>query len=131
MSTTTLTDETNPSPKAATVPSPMTFTTNVAPSPATTLADVEPSMTDKEAQHAKPKQLDLNSSVDQHAEHPLAQLGNARKNFLLVIFAIATFVDVCNVSGVAVAVAEIGQDTGLAVSQLVWVSISMICVKMG
>ena len=33
--------------------------------------------------------------------HPLAQLGAARKNFLLFIFAVATFVDVCNVSGAA------------------------------
>jgi hypothetical protein len=40
---------------------------------------------------------------DAHPEHrhPLAQLGDARKNFLLFIFAIATFVDVCNVSGAA------------------------------
>jgi len=57
-----------------------------------------------------------------HEVHPLAALGQGRKMFLLLIFSIASFVDVCNVSGVAVAVAQIGMDTGLGISQLVWVS---------
>ena len=47
--------------------------------------------------------VNTHDAEDGHQEHrhPLAQLGNARKNFLLFIFAIATFVDVCNVSGAA------------------------------
>ncbi|ORX36582.1 major facilitator superfamily domain-containing protein [Kockovaella imperatae] len=61
------------------------------------------------------------SDDDAHHVHPLAQLGAVRKNFLLFIFAVATFVDVCNVSGVAIAVAQIGMDTGLHISQLVWI----------
>ena len=61
-------------------------------------------------------------------QHILATLGQTRKNFLLLIFSIATFVDICNVSGVAVAVAQIGQDIGLDLSQLVWVSaLSKLC----
>lgn len=32
---------------------------------------------------------------DEHANHPLAKLGNVRKHVLLLIFSIATFVDVC------------------------------------
>lgn len=76
-----------------------------------------PSIVSDKAQH------DL-EDVHHHAHvHPLARLGDARKNFLLFIFAIATFVDVCNVSGAAVAVAQIGFDTGLGVSQLVWVGV--------
>jgi hypothetical protein len=67
-------------------------------------------MSDKEAQQSpKSSQIDPNglpgnspgaSHEDAHV-HPLAALGDARKNFLLLIFAVATFVDVCNVSGVA------------------------------
>jgi hypothetical protein len=60
--------------------------------------------------------------TNEHEQHALATLGSARKHFLLLIFSIASFVDVCNVSGVAVAVAQIGNDTGLGISQLVWVS---------
>ncbi|WVQ78052.1 hypothetical protein IAT38_000133 [Cryptococcus sp. DSM 104549] len=52
---------------------------------------------------------------------PLADLGQARKNFLLLIFSIATFVDICNVSGVAVAVAQISVDISLDFSQTVWI----------
>ena len=78
---------------------------------------------DSEAQQAaKPAQLSLDTTAEQHGQHPLAQLGNARKNFLLGIFAVAYFVDVCNVSGVGIAVAQIGKDTGLSTSQFVWVS---------
>lgn len=33
----------------------------------------------------------------------------------------ATFVDICNVSGVAIAVAQIAADTKLEVSQIVWI----------
>lgn len=85
---------------------------------------IQPNMTDKEAQLTRREsQLSATLPGAEPHEHPLAQLSNARKNFLLVIFAIATFVDVCNVSGVAVAVAQIGNDTGLHVSQLVWVSL--------
>ncbi|ORY32785.1 major facilitator superfamily domain-containing protein [Naematelia encephala] len=79
---------------------------------------VAPEMVDKEAQ------LDAEKAKahEGHGEkHPLAQLGTVRKNVLLAIFAVATFVDVCNVSGVAIAVAKIGIDTGLGVSQLVWI----------
>ena len=62
------------------------------------------------------------AETNNHDISPLAALGKARKNFLVFIFAVATFVDVCNVSGISIAVADIGQDTGLGVSQLVWVS---------
>ncbi|KAL1411547.1 hypothetical protein Q8F55_002509 [Vanrija albida] len=53
--------------------------------------------------------------------HPLAELSQGRKHLLLFIFAIASFVDVCNVSGVAVAGAQIAFDIKLAVSQIVWI----------
>nr|XP_019046433.1 hypothetical protein I302_05182 [Kwoniella bestiolae CBS 10118]OCF25363.1 hypothetical protein I302_05182 [Kwoniella bestiolae CBS 10118] len=53
--------------------------------------------------------------------HPLAQLPSLRKHILLFIFSVATFVDLCNVSGAAVAVAQISQDIGLGVSQAVWI----------
>ncbi|KAL0250339.1 hypothetical protein I308_102512 [Cryptococcus tetragattii IND107] len=55
------------------------------------------------------------------APHILASLGQSRKNLLLLIFSVATFVDVCNVSGVAVAVAQISQDIKLSYSQIVWI----------
>jgi hypothetical protein len=64
------------------------------------------------------------SNTDPHAS-PLAQLGQVRKNFLLLIFSIATFVDICNVSGVAVAVSQIARDIDLEISQIVWVSLSI------
>ena len=86
-----------------------------------TVPAMQPNMTDKEAQQESTGH-ESEESKEGHAQHPLAQLGNARKNSLLIIFAIASFVDVCNVSGVAVAVAQIGMDTGLKQSQLVWVS---------
>ncbi|WVN85286.1 uncharacterized protein L203_100431 [Cryptococcus depauperatus CBS 7841] len=56
-----------------------------------------------------------------HSESPLATLSQARKNFLLFIFSVATFVDVCNVSGVAVGVAQISTDIKLDYSQVVWI----------
>ena len=67
-----------------------------------------------------------NTNDDIHHEkiapsHPLAQLSTVRKDVLLAIFSIATFTDICNVSGVAVAVAEISQDIHLAASQVAWV----------
>lgn len=77
-------------------------------SAATTAA--QSTMSDKEAQHSpKPSQINPDAlpgnahsaSHDDAHVHPLAALGDARKNFLLLIFAVATFVDVCNVSGVA------------------------------
>jgi hypothetical protein len=77
---------------------------------------------DAERQEKKPRQLEPGASDEAHHQHPLAQLGQARKNFLLLIFSIASFVDVCNVSGVAVAVAQISADIGLDLSQIVWVS---------
>lgn len=46
----------------------------------------------------------------QMEQHPLAQLSSSTKHLLLVIFSIAQFVDVCNVSGVAIAVADISSD---------------------
>ncbi|WWD03085.1 hypothetical protein V865_001131 [Kwoniella europaea PYCC6329] len=57
----------------------------------------------------------------EHSKHPLAQLSQTRKNFLLFIFSVATFVDICNVSGVAVAVAQISLDIKLGISQVVWI----------
>ncbi|OWZ51699.1 hypothetical protein C351_03567 [Cryptococcus neoformans c8] len=57
----------------------------------------------------------------QDTSHGLASLGQGRKNLLLLIFSVATFVDVCNVSGVAVAVAQISQDINLGYSQIVWI----------
>lgn len=83
----------------------------------TTIAGT-PNIVDKEAQDPL-KDGSLSDHHDSHA-HPLAQLSSARKHFLLVIFAISTFVDVCNVSGVAIAVAQIGMDIDLGISQLVW-----------
>jgi hypothetical protein len=55
------------------------------------------------------------------SQHPLAQLSSVRKHFLLFVFSIASFLDICNVSGVAVAVAQISVDIGLGASQIVWV----------
>ena len=57
---------------------------------------------------------------DEH-NSPLAQLSQTRKNALLLIFSVAQFIDVCNVSGVTVAVAQISVDIALGPSQVVWV----------
>ncbi|WVQ81118.1 hypothetical protein IAT38_003240 [Cryptococcus sp. DSM 104549] len=54
-------------------------------------------------------------------DHPLAQLSPLRKGVLLFIFALADFLDVCNVSGVAIAVAQISLDIDLETSQAVWI----------
>ncbi|ODN84729.1 hypothetical protein L202_00613 [Cryptococcus amylolentus CBS 6039] len=51
----------------------------------------------------------------------LASLSQARKNMLLFTFSIATFVDVCNVAGTAIAVAQIASDIHLGSSQVVWI----------
>jgi hypothetical protein len=55
-------------------------------------------ISDHEAQTEKRKLGDLDSDAAHldHSVHPLAQLSNIRKNVLLLIFAISTFVDVCN-----------------------------------
>ncbi|WVQ99577.1 hypothetical protein IAU59_006713 [Kwoniella sp. CBS 9459] len=66
-------------------------------------------------------QLREGATDSEHFSHPLAKLGQNRKNFLLFIFSIASFVDICNVSGVAVAVAEISFDIKLSLSQIVWI----------
>jgi hypothetical protein len=77
---------------------------------------------DAEAQPKKSAELATNPLDDSAGhDHPLAQLSQARKNFLLLIFSIASFVDICNVSGVAVAVAQISSDIGLDLSQIVWI----------
>lgn len=67
-------------------------------------------------------------------QHALAKLSSVKKHVLLLVFSIATFVDVCefrasgtclhggNVSGVGIAVAKIAVDIQLQVSQIVWVS---------
>lgn len=59
--------------------------------------------------------------IVEESQHVLAQLSPARNNFLLVIFSIAQFIDVCNVSGVAIAVAQISSAIHLAQSQIVWI----------
>ncbi|WRT67097.1 uncharacterized protein IL334_004063 [Kwoniella shivajii] len=62
------------------------------------------------------------TNAEQQQHHsPLAELGQARKNFLLFIFSVATFIDICNVSGVAIAVAQISADIQLDTSQIVWI----------
>ncbi|TYJ53578.1 hypothetical protein B9479_005783 [Cryptococcus floricola] len=53
--------------------------------------------------------------------HPLAQLSPVKKSVLLFIFALADFIDVGNVSGVAVAVSDITKDIGIQSSQGVWI----------
>lgn len=62
------------------------------------------------------------AALEEGHDHPLAQLSSARKHFLLLIFAVAQFTDICNVSGVAIEVAQLAGDLGLGHSQLVWVS---------
>jgi hypothetical protein len=95
-----------------------------------TLSDMPHSLSDKQVETPASNTRSPSPTVAAKEEgnvdhsvhvHPLAQLGNVRKNVLLFIFAIATFVDICNVSGVAVAVAQIAQDTSLEVSQVVWI----------
>lgn len=54
--------------------------------------------------------------------HPLAALSSLKKNTLLLVFCIATFLDICNVSGAGMAVPKIAVDIGLGFSQLTWVS---------
>ncbi|AFR92418.2 efflux protein EncT [Cryptococcus neoformans var. grubii H99] len=58
---------------------------------------------------------------DTQSEHILSDLSTFRKTVLLLTFALANFIDVCNVSGVAIAAAQISQDIGLGTSQVVWI----------
>ncbi|TYJ57150.1 hypothetical protein B9479_002064 [Cryptococcus floricola] len=83
-----------------------------------TLADRPPqlSVEDQEKGVVKDSNADKETGSDR-----LASLSQGRKNLLLLIFSIATFVDVCNVSGAAVAVAQISQDIQLGASQVVWI----------
>ncbi|WWC90079.1 uncharacterized protein L201_005012 [Kwoniella dendrophila CBS 6074] len=95
--------------------------TDSSPSPMTTTKE---GVVDKESQQLArnhSKQLRQGASDDEQHDNPLAKLGQARKNFLLFIFSVATFIDICNVSGVAVAVAQISQDIRLDTSQIVWI----------
>lgn len=55
--------------------------------------------------------------------HPLATLSPLKKNVLLLVFAIATFLDICNISGVGLAVPNIAMDIGLGFNQLSWVRV--------
>ncbi|WVQ78044.1 hypothetical protein IAT38_000125 [Cryptococcus sp. DSM 104549] len=86
----------------------------------TTTTGTSPAAFDKESQ--LPKDTESNASPDDEGHNDrLASLGAARKNFLLFIFSVATFVDVCQVSGVAIAVAQISTDIKLDFSQTVWI----------
>ncbi|WVQ76083.1 hypothetical protein IAR50_005722 [Cryptococcus sp. DSM 104548] len=67
------------------------------------------------------KPLDETGSPPDIQPHPLAQLSPLKKSILLLSFALADFIDIANVSGVAVAVADITTDTGLQSSQGIWV----------
>lgn len=66
--------------------------------------------------------IDTESNDGSNHEHPLSRLGNARKSLLVVIFCVASFVDVCQLSGVSLAVARISQDIHLPLNQIVWAS---------
>nr|XP_019013488.1 efflux protein EncT [Kwoniella pini CBS 10737]OCF52269.1 efflux protein EncT [Kwoniella pini CBS 10737] len=83
---------------------------------------------DEESQIVKNNSSSLNKQLNEEENqnnhnhnNSLAKLSQARKNFLLFIFSVATFIDICNVSGVAVAVAQISQDIHLDTSQIVWI----------
>ncbi|WVF72255.1 hypothetical protein IAT40_007067 [Kwoniella sp. CBS 6097] len=76
---------------------------------------------EQQAMTTRNHQLREGASDAEHAQGALAQLGSARKHFLLFIFSIATFIDICNVSGVAIAVAQISMDIKLDTSQIVWI----------
>ncbi|TYJ53579.1 hypothetical protein B9479_005784 [Cryptococcus floricola] len=54
-------------------------------------------------------------------QHPLAQLSPLKKSVLLFIFGLADFLDIANVSGVAVAVADITTDISLHSNQGIWI----------
>lgn len=62
-------------------------------------------------------------------EHTLSSLSTFRKTVLLLTFALANFIDVCNVSGVAIAAAQISKDIGLETSQVVWVRPTRLITK--
>lgn len=62
-------------------------------------------------------------------EHTLSSLSTFRKTVLLLTFALANFIDVCNVSGVAIAAAQISKDIGLGTSQVVWVRPTRLITK--
>lgn len=62
-------------------------------------------------------------------EHTLSSLSTFRKTVLLLVFALANFIDVCNVSGGAIAAAQISKDIGLETSQVVWVCPTLLITK--
>lgn len=62
------------------------------------------------------------------SEPTLSSLSTFRKTVLLLTFALANFIDVCNVSGVAIAAAQISQDIGLETSQIVWVCPKLLII---
>ncbi|WVR05124.1 hypothetical protein IAU60_002136 [Kwoniella sp. DSM 27419] len=99
----------------------MTPTTDTTTSRADAHARPETLVSDHESLKPKPASIKEGSNDAAHHNSPLAALSPARKNFLLLIFSIATFIDICNVSGVGVAVAQIGRDIKLDSSQLVWI----------
>ncbi|OCF36546.1 efflux protein EncT [Kwoniella heveanensis CBS 569] len=88
---------------------------------------VNPNAVDKELQATRTKshQLREGASDAEHAEGALAKLGNARKNFLLFIFSVATFIDICKFElikrGTRLQVAQISVDIKLDTSQIVWI----------
>ncbi|ODO03412.1 efflux protein EncT [Cryptococcus wingfieldii CBS 7118] len=64
---------------------------------------------------------DIPATTTDYHRSPLADLSQVRKNFLLLIFSVSTFIDVCNVSGAGVAVVQIANDIKLDTSQIVWI----------
>jgi hypothetical protein len=90
MSTPTLHELNTATPEKMSEPQSVKSPSTIAPS----------SVGEAEAQTAPKEKVEVapTAGPHEHGVHPLAQLGNARKNFLLFIFAISTFVDVCNVS---------------------------------
>lgn len=107
---------TDHSEKPSALPTPAMSTTGTLHS-----SDADLTSSAQRAASLKDKEASAGAQ-DQGHVHPLALLGPARKNFLLFIFSIAGFVDICNVSGVAVAVSQISRDIDLGFSQVVWVS---------
>lgn len=106
-----------PSP-SATVVSP----TPTAASPSSSHAKLPKIVTSDAAPEARPAEKAIDPIHAAEHDHPLAKLSQNKKHFLLFVFSIAVFLDISNLSGVGVAVAQISADIGLAASQIVWVS---------
>lgn len=67
-----------------------------------------------------PHDDDQDTAVETAHQGPFAHLGSARKSILLAVFALATAIDVLNISALLIMTPEIAADLDLTAGNVTW-----------